>query len=314
MSEPRRHHYNPRCWLAGFTSTGAQDGRLYVTDLSRLKQWPSTPAGSAHERDFYKLWEPLGFDPLMFEKWLGEIESDAAPVFKALDEELTGPSRDELEVLLRFIAIQWVRVPAFRSWVLTTAKSIHRAFFEKALRNRKTWSRTLKSTGFAQEASGAGYDRMRAYIESDAYTLAAENDWFIFRGFQMFEDLVQELRQRHWAPLFSENGNFIASDNPVIMDGPKGQTIGFVSAEVVIFTVSRHVALWGTFRPIRGGKRNRRDIARQNTFTMLNATSQVYSTQASFCWSDQDEVYCTDWQLFSKQKFKERGIKPTVIV
>ena len=27
-AEARRHHYVPQCWLAGFTETGENDGRL----------------------------------------------------------------------------------------------------------------------------------------------------------------------------------------------------------------------------------------------------------------------------------------------
>ena len=49
--EPRAHHIVPKCWLAGFTDTGENDGRLWVTDLKRKKQWPSTPINTGHRRD-----------------------------------------------------------------------------------------------------------------------------------------------------------------------------------------------------------------------------------------------------------------------
>jgi hypothetical protein len=44
--EPRRHHYVPRCWLAGFTDTGENDARLWVTDLRRRKQWNTSPGNA----------------------------------------------------------------------------------------------------------------------------------------------------------------------------------------------------------------------------------------------------------------------------
>jgi hypothetical protein len=39
--EPRAHHFVPQCWLAGFTETGERNGRLWVTDLKKRKQWQS---------------------------------------------------------------------------------------------------------------------------------------------------------------------------------------------------------------------------------------------------------------------------------
>jgi hypothetical protein len=42
-AEPRANHFVPQCWLAGFTETGQKDGRLWVTDLKRRKQWQTSP-------------------------------------------------------------------------------------------------------------------------------------------------------------------------------------------------------------------------------------------------------------------------------
>ncbi len=66
-SEPRRHHYVPRCWLAGFTETGEKDGKLWVTDIVRRKQWESSPGGAGFIRDFYRLSDDE-VDPVMVEK------------------------------------------------------------------------------------------------------------------------------------------------------------------------------------------------------------------------------------------------------
>jgi hypothetical protein len=41
--EPRAHHFAPQSWLAGFTDSGEKEGRLWVTDLKRRKQWISNP-------------------------------------------------------------------------------------------------------------------------------------------------------------------------------------------------------------------------------------------------------------------------------
>src|SRR5205807_2830981 len=116
-AEPRRHHFVPKCWLAGFTESGENDGRLWVTDLSRQKQWATTPENAGHIRDFYRLSEPTP-DPVVVEKFFSELESQVAPIIKKLDRDLRVPNQDELDALLNFIAFQWVRVPRFRPYAL----------------------------------------------------------------------------------------------------------------------------------------------------------------------------------------------------
>ena len=46
------------------------------------------------------------------------------------------------------------------------------------------------------------------------------------------------LRVRHWGATFRDSGGFVASDNPVALDSPKGGGIGFRNAEVVTYPLS----------------------------------------------------------------------------
>jgi hypothetical protein len=55
MNEPRKHHYLPQFYLAGFTKTDARDGRLWVFDKRKLKQWATSPADAAAIRDYNTL-------------------------------------------------------------------------------------------------------------------------------------------------------------------------------------------------------------------------------------------------------------------
>src|ERR1039458_9071535 len=116
-AEPRRHHYVPQCWLAGFTETGENDGRVWVTDYYRQRQWPTTPENAGHIRDFYRLADPAP-DPVVVERFFADLEGIAAPVLRSIDRERRGPSDDELDLLLQFMAYQWVRVPSFRPLAL----------------------------------------------------------------------------------------------------------------------------------------------------------------------------------------------------
>jgi hypothetical protein len=301
-SVPRAHHFTPQCWLAGFTDTGEKSGRLWVTDLKRRKQWLSNPANAGHRRDFYRV-SNLQPDPVAFERVFSEIESAIAPLLKTLHKERRSPRGHEWESLLTFMAVQYMRVPAFRPTMLRIADSFHRRQLSQALSSADSWATSLKNAGIPADAPGADYKDMLEFERSGQYTLSAEPEWFLERGFRAVEHIVPLLMARHWKALISSSGSFIGSDNPVALDGPKGQDVGFKSADVVLFPVSRCVFLCGTNAPQVPLVVTRKRIARLNTFTMLTAEEQVYSHVPDFCWLDETQAYQTDWKRFSKEKF-----------
>ena len=142
----------------------------------------------------------------------------------------------------------------------------------------------------------------RDVIQPGQYTLSAENDFFLVRGFRVAASAVYpSLKARFWRTLISPSGSFIGSDNPVVMDGPKGRMVGFKSAEVVIFTVNRFLALYGTNVPVRHPLVSRKFIAYHNSFTMLTSDEQLYSNIPDFCWIDPSGRVITDWRSFSRE-------------
>jgi hypothetical protein len=274
-----------------------------VTDLARAKQWPNSPANAGHRRDFYRLSNP-NFDSFVVEKALSRIEDTIAPILRSLDQELREPNEEELEGLVRFMATQWVRVPAFRATVLAIADSFHSSQLSIALKSRESWAAALNDIGASSDSPGADYDTMREFQSSGQYSLSAETEWYLQRGLAAVETIIPLLRARHWWTFFSKSGSFIGSDNPVALSGPKGVTIGFKNAEVVTYPVSRHVLLYGTSVAARHPFVNRKYIARVNTLTMLTAEEQVYSYEPDFCWLDETHKYQTNWTMFSKDKFQ----------
>lgn len=103
-------------------------------------------------------------------------------------------------------------------------------------------------------------------------------------------------------------GGFIGSDNPVVMDGPKGELVGFKNAEIVLFPLSRHVLLFGANRRVKPMPATYRRVAAVNTFTMLTADEQVYSHAPDFYWLDENRNTQTDCRLFSKEKILKSGV------
>ena len=308
-SEPRAHHFTPQCWLGGFTDTGRKDGRLTVTDLKRQKQWTTTPPNAGHRRDFYRVADPK-LDPVWFERTFSEVETIIGPVLRDLYEKPQEPGVEAMDALMYFAALQYIRVPAFRPVLLRVADSINRSMISGALKSPQSWAKALKKAGIPADSPGAGYDGMLAFerdvINTGQYTISAENDFFLVRGFRVAASAVYPaLKNRYWQTLISPSGSFIGSDNPVAMDGPKGRLVGFKSADIVIFTVNRFLALYGTNAPLGRRLVNRRFIASHNSFTMISADEQLYSESPDFCWLDAADHIQTDWRAFSRESLLE---------
>ena len=303
QSEPRRHHYVPRCWLAGFTDTGEKEGRLFVTDFKRGNQWGAVPGTAGFIRDFYRLEDEHVDDPVLAEKALSQIEDAIAPVLRSMDRNKRGPTQEELESLLYFIAIQWSRVPAFRPLVLNLFDKISYERIGEMLESPEALRRALVDAGMDPDAPGAEYERMKRFHDDKAYKLTAPTDWYVLEAFKAVENILPGLKKRYWTPLISPSGSFIANDNPVILEGQKGVIAGFENTELISFAVSRHVVLWGTLKPIKKPLENRKFIASANTLSLLFAEEQVFSHVPDFCWLDENRKYQTDWKLFSKDKY-----------
>jgi hypothetical protein len=300
QAEPRRHHYVPRCWLAGFTETREHDGRLWVTDFSREKQWASTPENAGHMRDLYRLPAPAP-DPVVVERFFADLEGAVAPILKKIDGERRPPDNDELDQLLTFMAYQFVRLPSFRPIVLDIANRIAREAFEKHLRSPEEWVAALKDAGMDPTAPGAEYEGAKRFLDSGEWNIKAETDWYIHRAFTDVDRILARLRERYWYASITNNGRLIASDNPVILEGEKDQMIGFRNAEFVLYPISRHVFLTGTPSSLRLPPDTFKYFAHFNTMALLRTTAQVYSHQPDFVWLDANRKAASDWRLFSKE-------------
>ncbi|HWQ54661.1 MAG TPA: DUF4238 domain-containing protein [Bryobacteraceae bacterium] len=300
--EPRRHHYVPRCWLAGFTENGEKNGRLWVTDFCRQKQWPSTPDNAGHIRDFYRLTD-LAPDPVIVEKFFSVLEDQTAPLLRNIDRERRRPNDDEWDALLTFMAYQWVRVPQFRPLALQVLDRITRERLAQELQSPETWLAALKKAEMDADAPGAEYEGMKRFFESGEWNITAETDWYMQRAFKDAGGILECLRERFWGISFTDTGRLIASDSPVVLDGEKGQMVGFKNAEVVLYPVSRHALLTGALKRTKKPVENFKYFASLNTMMMLGADTQVYSHVPDFSWLDENRKHQSNWRLFSKDRF-----------
>lgn len=292
----------PACWLAGFTQTGDQDGDLWVTDLGRRKQWQTNPRKAGHIRDFYRVEDPA-LDPVTVETALSKMEDALAPTLRAIDQERREPNGEEMGKLLQFAAVQWARVPSFRPTIFKVLESVTHERLAKALKNEDSWKKTLRRIGVAEDSPGAAYESMVEFQKSGSLSITVRTEWYLKQMFHAVDRILPTLYERMWRAAISPSGNFIACDNPVVLEGPKGQPVGFKNAELITYTLSRHVLLYSTALPMPQPMVTRRYIAGTNTLSLLRADQQVFSHVSDFCWLDSAHKMQTDWRKFKKETY-----------
>jgi hypothetical protein len=280
---------------------------LYVTDLKRKKQWRCKPSETGHRRDFNRVEDPSVPDPLKIEKLFSNIESDIAPVFRSLTKEKRGPKDGfELGTLVEYLAIQWARVPSFRT-VVREAFESH--FHREVLSSPEAWEKALRRVGASPGDPGTDYAKALEGLTSGEIKFTAEPAFYLKQAAGVLEDVdkTQTLMERRWGWQISESGQFIGSDSPVALDGRVDEPIGIGNAPWVSYPVNRHLLLYGTTEPVDPPHLTTKLIAWHNTFVMLTADEQVYSHRPDFHWLDCTDHCQNDWRLFAKEDFSPEG-------
>jgi len=314
--QPRKHHYVPQFYLAGFTQNGRQDGRLYVLDRSEKTQRPSSPENTAHQRDYHAVALGPSVDRMGVEKALATVEGQQAAVLRrVLGEQDLPPEDDEaIADLMAFVALMAVRIPRFRELVsdfidraekaqarAMFASEAGRASFTAAMDALLPTLGPLKRKEVENFlADDPDLAKMAEFVNSDSYRISYGRDeqdrtWDVQTMLRMSIVLIPVLAERYWSLwLVSDNGpDLVCSDSPVYLGWTK-QVSGLyppgfgVPQTIVTVPLSRRVALVGMFEPLP----KRRDIgeaevARLNLSTVMYG-SVVYSAEPDFVWLTSD--------------------------
>jgi Protein of unknown function (DUF4238) len=111
-NEPIRHHYVTARYIGLFATPRGRDGRIYVQDHRRRKEWSSKPEKVAVVEDFYRI---DGDVPLIIEQGLAEAEKPMVDSIEAVERGLPSPPSLELaDGVVSFVALQHVRGPEVR--------------------------------------------------------------------------------------------------------------------------------------------------------------------------------------------------------
>ncbi len=308
---PRKHHFVPRFYLAGFTGNGMPEGRLYVLDKAKEKQWPSTAKGTGHQRDFHSVDLGPGVDPMGVEKKLAHMEGQQSTVLnRILEEEALPPDNDEaVGDLMGFVAFMAVRVPRIRNTI--------EDFVDRAERER---ARSLLATEEGQDTFRKSMEALKATLSpakraeverfleddpdlskmaefagSDRYVVSYDQTWDVQTMLRMGITLMLWLSLRNWSLWVAEAKapDLVCSDSPVSLtwapplEGPWPPGFGLKNT-IVSLPLNGSIALVGKFEPSPAKRSIGKDeVAAINSATCMYA-QQVFSPKPDFVWKMSD--------------------------
>ena len=285
MNEPRRHHYIPQFYLAGFTSDGTKDGRLQVVDFSSGKQWQCKPEGVAHSRDYFRVDIP-GQDPFVIERSFAQLEGEMATALKTVIESQAIPHGEVFSFLMHLVALSLSRVPTMRENTGRPIVQMAEMIWEMTVANPERYYSTLEDMKRdGRDVSGfPDYETAKKISMPDHVIVKPSQNWNVHSGLMMADIALELLPARNWTLVVPDRPEdiFISSDNPVSVSwtvsglGRQPPGLGFKNTRVFM-PLSSCLGLIGLFEvgdPLR--YINSSQVAALNQLTLNRAKSQVY--------------------------------------
>lgn len=240
MSKNRRHHYVAAFHLAHFTHGGGQEDRLTVFDLHEQRSWASTPRGTGHAKDFYRV-ESEGVDPLMIEKdFLHAIEGPGARAFDAILRAARGAANmgmaralvdhEHLYALLRFVAVQSVRGPDQRVDFDNIHTEVAVAFLQQLARNQEMLEQRKAENPALSDLTREDINDL---LSDHSFRVVADQTSQIQSVLQVIPQVLERLIVRSWKISVAPPGAapLVCTDKPVVLiphpSKPDGMPFGF---------------------------------------------------------------------------------------
>lgn len=276
MAEKKKHHYVPRCYLEGF----AHNCQVYAYDLKEHKSFESNIINICAENKFYYI--PEGYrgralKALSIEDdfFASTVEKDYSPfltTFSTFVERQVKEGNNLFDINRNsrlsascFIYIQYVRTPKFRH------------VYERLSKDDR-----IRVTN----AKGDDLNFVKLPVLFHAYGT--------YLNMNQMKRSSNILADRNWEVLYSPEGNFLSSDNPITaIRLYKNKSFEFVdiAAEhsTVLFPVNKNTVIMINPEKQKENSEYSRitvanaDIENQiNAFTVLNAERFVISYKNNF--------------------------------
>lgn len=213
MTPPKRHHYLPEMYLAGFTDDGTRDGKFYVYSRRSNSVAIQTPVNTGVIGHWYSVQMEDGSKNSYLETWLSEMESRAAPGIEKLRLGGKALSPEERLGVAKFIAFLWTRGPDLHHMMEDTDQALleHGERFA----SKFSTSKPVVHRELPNDRPSVSLDELRSLTKNGRVKLPREKVipvmLFLANGITNFVAMADWTIIR--APAFT---SFVTTDCPVI--------------------------------------------------------------------------------------------------
>lgn len=293
MSNPRKHHYLQRAYLAGF----ALDGWLHVFDRREGKTFRAKPGNVGHKRDFYRVEKSEVInDEFVIERELFQrIDGDGLPALLRFAEAPSRAKRRTAETAMLYMAAAYLRTPQSRERIYRLTDRMLKSMMREIVEDEAKWQRFISF--IPEESRGPTWDaeKLRQFaLSEDDYEFTLDRNWTVALALgAMIPVAVQGLSPRHWVVMRARRGqHFVTGDSPLtlIPSSPDHGPTSRLDAPdtIAVFPVNRNTALIGRGENALRRRASPRGVAAVNRITALKSHRQVYSPEPDFEWEDDD--------------------------
>lgn len=241
-----RHHTVPQFYLRNFANERDQVLLVDRDDVSRA--YPTGVRRACAEVGFYRM-DPEAFvleddaatfDPEIVEQHLSHFEGAAAPgVYKLVRTGLTDLTKEDWYHLINLIALQTVRGNRFREDMQATGTQALRVYLGETVTDNQI-RRWLEEHG-KQATAASISDFRQGLLGPNRPRLVPVREFVIQESLKLALGKIGERLADNmgWSVIEADQTSVITSDEPVCWWAPGDSPVGYGSAMVVWFPVSR---------------------------------------------------------------------------
>lgn len=292
----RKHHFVPQCYLKGFVKHRAKP-KLYVVDGKARRQFLTTPANVAAERDFNRI-DTDGLEPDALEQAFSSFESKLSTALERITAARSLRHEGDRAVLFNFIALLAVKNPRLRETFRDFHERVMHQVLDVATATPERWASQVskaKEAGYIDKNADTDYEAARSAVHKK--TLRAETSTMMHLQIELgvLDDILPTIFRRKWLVLRAppKSVGFITCDHPMCLIWSTRKERGILSSPglgllgtEILFPVSKEVALVGAFEiEDREIDVTPDQVAAFNGGMVAAAERQVYARDGEFAYS-----------------------------
>ncbi len=292
MSDPRKHHYVPCAYLAGFSESNS--GQLHVFDRREGRSFCTRPENVGHQRDFYRvdINEVIDDEFVIERKLFQRVDDDGLTALRRFADDTYGSDPQTREMAMAYMAAAYARTPHAREKTSRIIYKMLKSSIGEVFKDDQKFQEFIASLP-DEVRNGATFDPeafRRFALSKEYYEVTLDQNWTVGLPLEAIIPLTMHgLTPRHWVVMLAKDDeHFVTCDNPLTLVSIESVESGLMRFDspdtIAMFPVDRTRALVGLGRNAVSGCLMPRGVAAVNRSVVCQFHRHVFASKDDFVW------------------------------